>query len=104
MNDYKLSGLKSHDSHVLMQNLLPMAIRGLMLRGPRVSISRICNFYNELCQRELDRNKLEKLEKEVAEAMCMLERYFPPYFFDVMVHLTIHLVREARLGGPVQFR
>ncbi|XP_010424529.1 PREDICTED: uncharacterized protein LOC104709653 [Camelina sativa] len=30
--------------------------------------------------------------------------YFPPNFFDIMVHLVIHLGREARLGGPVQFR
>src|SRR3954469_8816365 len=29
---------------------------------------------------------------------------FPPSFFDIMVHLPIHLVNEVRLGGPVQFR
>ncbi|XP_062000002.1 uncharacterized protein LOC133746279 [Rosa rugosa] len=34
----------------------------------------------------------------------MLEMYFPPSFFDIMVHLTIHLAREARLCGPVQYR
>ncbi|XP_075473639.1 uncharacterized protein LOC142504741 [Primulina tabacum] len=34
----------------------------------------------------------------------MLERYFPPAFFTISVHLTIHLAREARLCGPVQFR
>ncbi|KAH0747451.1 hypothetical protein KY285_009108 [Solanum tuberosum] len=27
-----------------------------------------------------------------------------PTFFDVMVHLAIHLANEAKLGGPVQFR
>lgn len=31
--------------------------------------------------------------------------YFdPPSFFDIMVHLPIHLANEVRLGGPVQFR
>jgi len=30
MNDLKLIGLKSHDCHVLMQQLLPMAIRGIL--------------------------------------------------------------------------
>ncbi|XP_073049489.1 uncharacterized protein [Primulina eburnea] len=29
---------------------------------------------------------------------------FPPSFFDVMLHLTVHLVREVRLCGPVYFR
>ena len=30
MNDLKLIGLKSHDCHVLMQQLLPVAIRGIL--------------------------------------------------------------------------
>ncbi|PRQ24319.1 hypothetical protein RchiOBHm_Chr6g0271091 [Rosa chinensis] len=30
--------------------------------------------------------------------------YFPPSFFDIMVHLVVHLVREVRLCGPVCFR
>ena len=30
--------------------------------------------------------------------------YFPPSFFDIMVHLIIHLVREVRLCGPVFLR
>lgn len=34
----------------------------------------------------------------------MLERFFPPSFFDVMVHLPIHLAQEALIGGPVHFR
>lgn len=29
---------------------------------------------------------------------------FPPSFFDVMVHLPIHIAEEARLGGPVFYR
>ncbi|KAH7865554.1 hypothetical protein Vadar_008177 [Vaccinium darrowii] len=33
-----------------------------------------------------------------------MEKFFPPTFFDVMVHLAIHLLHEAMLGGPVQYR
>ncbi|KAF5468939.1 hypothetical protein F2P56_013047 [Juglans regia] len=29
---------------------------------------------------------------------------FPPSFFDIMIHLAVHLPREALLAGPVQFR
>lgn len=32
------------------------------------------------------------------------ERSFPPTFFDMMVHLTVHLATEVRLGGPVHYR
>ncbi|KAJ4961895.1 hypothetical protein NE237_021805 [Protea cynaroides] len=33
-----------------------------------------------------------------------MEWLFPPSFFDVMVHLNIHLTHEASLAGPVQYR
>ncbi|XP_015621186.2 uncharacterized protein [Oryza sativa Japonica Group] len=29
---------------------------------------------------------------------------FPPAFFDIVVHLAVHLPQQARLGGPVQYR
>ena len=32
----KLSGMKAHDWHVVMQQLLPLCIRGLLLHGPRI--------------------------------------------------------------------
>ncbi|KAL4394514.1 hypothetical protein AHAS_Ahas02G0159600 [Arachis hypogaea] len=33
-----------------------------------------------------------------------MEMIFPPSFFTVMVHLTVHLVDELKLGGPVHYR
>ncbi|KAL6138226.1 hypothetical protein ACLB2K_063509 [Fragaria x ananassa] len=36
--------------------------------------------------------------------VCLLEMFFPPSFFDIMIHLTVHLVREVELWGPVFFR
>ncbi|XP_042467446.1 uncharacterized protein LOC122050620 [Zingiber officinale] len=104
LEERKLIGLKSHDCHVLMQQLLSVALRSLLPKGPRNAIFLLCAFYNELCQRVLDRNRLEQLKENIAETLCMLERYFPPAFFTISVHLTIHLAREARLCGPVQFR
>jgi hypothetical protein len=35
--------------------------------------------------------------------LCKLEKIFPPSFFDVMVHLVVHLPDEAILRGPVQY-
>ncbi|KAG7556924.1 hypothetical protein ISN44_As11g029270 [Arabidopsis suecica] len=99
-----IGSMKSHDHHVMLQNLFPVALRGLLPRGPRIAVSRICNFFNRLCQRVIDPEKLVTLESEVIETMCQLERYFPPSLFDIMFHLPIHLAREARLGGPVHFR
>ncbi|XP_022860176.1 uncharacterized protein LOC111380771 [Olea europaea var. sylvestris] len=104
LTDNRILNLKSHDCHVLIQQLLSVALRGLLPRGPRNAIFRLCAFFNEICQRVVDKNKLEKLEEDVAVTFCMLELYFPPSFFDIMIHLTIHLGREVRIGGPVQYR
>jgi hypothetical protein len=104
VEEYKIVGLKSHDCHILMQQLLPVALRRLLPKGPRNSILKLCSFFNEICQGVVDRNEIEQLEEDVAETLCMLERYFPPSFFDIMVHLTIHIGREVRLCGPVHYR
>ena len=44
------------------------------------------------------------LFNEIAVTMCMLERVFPPAFFDVMSHLPIHLVQQLDICGPVHTR
>ncbi|XP_059638709.1 uncharacterized protein LOC132280982 [Cornus florida] len=104
LDECKITGLKSHDCHVLMQQLLPVALRGSLPKGPRNAIFRLCSFFNTICQRVIVRKQLEKLENEIVETLCMFERFFPPSFFDMMVHVTIHLAREAIFCGPVQFR
>ena len=104
LDDCKVSGLKSHDYHVLMQQLLPIALKGLLPKGPRLAIFRLCSLFNLLCQRVIDMEKLLVVEAEIVETLCLFERYFPPSLFDIMLHLTVHLGREARLGGPVHFR
>lgn len=99
-----IGSLKSHDHHVLVHNLFPVVLRGLLPKGPRIAVNRICNYFNRLCQHVVDLEKLVNLESEIVETMCQLERYFPPSLFDIMFHLPIHLAREARLGGPIHFR
>ncbi|VVA36605.1 PREDICTED: transposon, partial [Prunus dulcis] len=100
----RLLGLKSHDCHTLMQQLLPVAIRSVLEKPERYAITRLCFFFNAICAKTVDVSKLDKLEEDVVFTLCLLEKYFPPSFFDIMVHLVVHLVREVRLCGPVYFR
>ncbi|KAI5443899.1 hypothetical protein KIW84_012516 [Lathyrus oleraceus] len=44
------------------------------------------------------------LQKEIVIALCELEMFFPPSFFDIMVHLVVHLVKETQLCGPAYMR
>ncbi|XP_050876301.1 uncharacterized protein LOC127080005 [Lathyrus oleraceus] len=92
MKHLKLIGLKSHDCHVLMQQLLPVAIRGILPKNIRVTITRLCLFFNSICNKVLDFKKIDELEEEVAIILYQLEMYFPPSFFDIMVHLLVYLV------------
>ncbi|KAK6786392.1 hypothetical protein RDI58_014917 [Solanum bulbocastanum] len=40
------------------------------------------------------------MEENIRVTTTKLEKIFPCGFFDVMEHHPIHLVQEARLGGP----
>ncbi|XP_024196093.1 uncharacterized protein LOC112199289 [Rosa chinensis] len=104
MDELRLSGLKSHDCHALMQQLLPVAIRGVLEKPVRIAIIRLCLFFNEICNPTIDPSRLPQIQADLVETLCELEKYFPPSFFDIMIHLTVHLVREVELCGLVCFR
>lgn len=104
MKDLKLVGLKSHDYHTFMQQLLSVAIRGVLPKHVRDTITRLCLFFNGLYSKIVDVSKLDEMQKEIVMILCLLEKYFPPSFFDIMIHLTVHLVREVRLCGPFWYR
>ncbi|RVW19147.1 hypothetical protein CK203_095156 [Vitis vinifera] len=42
----------------------------------------------------VDVSALDKLQNDLVVTLCLLEKYFPPSFFDIMFHLTVHLVRK----------
>lgn len=100
----KITGMKSHDCHVFLQRLLPVAIRGYLSKDVRVAITELSLFFRDLCSRTLNIDVLRRLDEDIGMILCKLERIFPPSFFDVMVHLAVHLPREAILAGPVQYR
>jgi hypothetical protein len=99
--EMKLIGMKTHDWHVVLTQLLPVAIRGILPKNVRHSITKLCFFYNSICSKVTHPDSLDQLQTNVVETLCELEMYFPPSFFDIMVHLTIHLVREIKLCGPM---
>lgn len=100
----KISGLKSHDCHVILEHLLPLAIRGLLTPLVCEALIELSLFFTLLCAKVLNVDDLKQLESQIPITLCKLEKVFPPSFFDVMMHLPIHLANEAIMGGPVQFR
>jgi hypothetical protein len=49
-------------------------------------------------------NDLERMSNSIGGTLCRLEMVFPLAFFDIMMHLPVHLAEEAKLGGPVCYR
>ncbi|KAK6803275.1 hypothetical protein RDI58_001059 [Solanum bulbocastanum] len=103
MNEGKLIGMKSHDCHVFMETLIPFAFSHLPERIWK-PITEISLFFKDLCSGKLLESSLDKMEENILVTTTKLEKIFPCGFFDVIEHLPIHLVQEARLGGPVQTR
>ncbi|XP_062024123.1 uncharacterized protein LOC133740203 isoform X2 [Rosa rugosa] len=89
LEELKIFNLKSHDCHVLIQQVLSVALRGLLPKGPRVAIFRLCDCLNQLCQRVIDISKVELLEDEIAETLCMLETFKLKGFFQLPIHLSL---------------
>ena len=62
LKEYKISEMKSHDNHILMQQLFPLAIHGSL--SPEVSrplIGLSC-FFREICSKVLDVDELRTQE------------------------------------------
>ena len=70
----------------------------------RHAITCLCFFFNAICSKVIDPLKLDELENEAAIILCQLEMYFPPSFFDIMVYLIVHLVREIKCCSLVYLR
>nr|GEX38274.1 hypothetical protein [Tanacetum cinerariifolium] len=56
-----------------------------------------------LCAKVLDPGELDKIEYQLVQTLCELEQISLPSFFTVMVHSTIHLIYEVKLGGTVHY-
>ncbi|KAL0553560.1 hypothetical protein IC582_007458 [Cucumis melo] len=104
MTDLKLNSLKSRNCHVLIQQLFPIAIRSVLSKHVRYAITRLCIFFNFVCNKVLDAQQLDKLEEDIVVTLCIFEKYFPPLFFTIMIHLTVHIVREVKLCDPIFLR
>jgi hypothetical protein len=104
LDDLKLVGMKSHDCHVLITQILPVAIRGILPPKVRHTIQRLCAFFNAIGQKVIDPEDLDGLQTDIVNTLCHLEMFFPLSFFDIMVHLPVHLVKQTKLCGPAFLR
>nr|AAV85751.1 Transposase family tnp2, putative [Oryza sativa Japonica Group]ABA92820.1 transposon protein, putative, CACTA, En/Spm sub-class [Oryza sativa Japonica Group] len=104
LEDPKLVGMKSHDCHVLITQILPVAIRGILPPQVHHTIQRLCAFFNAIGQKIIDPKDLDGLQADIVSTLSHLEMYFTLAFFDIMVHLTVHLLKQTKICGPAFMR
>jgi hypothetical protein len=98
--DLKIApGVKSHDYHVLLTQMIVVGIQNILPVNVREAIMNFCFFFNAIGQKVLSEEALESLEKRHYETLYFLVMYFPPAFFDISVHFTTHLIKEIKLLG-----
>ncbi|KAM6562750.1 hypothetical protein CsatB_022748 [Cannabis sativa] len=97
-------GLKSHDCHVIMQRLLSVGVRKFLPNAISTTISELFNFFRQICSRTINVKDMEVAQQDLILILCKMESIFPPAFFDIMIHLVLHLPEEAILGGPIFMR
>ncbi|MCO5612632.1 hypothetical protein L7F22_066901 [Adiantum nelumboides] len=84
LDDKSLSGLKTHDWHNFV----------------KVRFSQFSWFTSK----EIDKGLIPQKKRECIELLCLMEKELPTSFFDIQVHLLIHLVDEIELAGVVSAR
>jgi hypothetical protein len=101
MAEKKFQNLKSHDCHVIMMQLLSVALRGLLPKNVRLAIVKLCALLNAISQKKINPEDLPQLQNDVVHYLVSFELVFPPSFFNIMTHLLVHLVEEISILGPI---
>jgi hypothetical protein len=80
------------DCHIIMTQLLPVALRGILPPKVRAPIIKLCSFFNVISRNVIDVSTLDQLQRDIAKTLVRLEMYFSLTYFDILLHLLIHLV------------
>jgi hypothetical protein len=81
LSELKIIGLKSHDYHIFIERLLPVAFRGFLENNVWLTLAELSFFYRQFCSKELEIEKVKKLEENIPVLVCKPEKIFPPGFF-----------------------
>jgi len=64
-----LYGMKSHDCHMFMQTLIPLAFHDLLPEGIWDALTEISHFFRDICSSKLNVDHIERLETNIIETL-----------------------------------
>ena len=77
MAEKKFQNLKPHDYHVIMTQLLPVALRGLLSENVRLTIVKLCSFLNAISQKVIDTKNPTKAKELCGAMSCQFRAGVP---------------------------
>jgi hypothetical protein len=73
---WKIHGSKSHDYHIIVERLLHVMLHRYLDDDMWEVLAELSYLYRQLCAKEIKKDMMEKLEKEILVLICKLEKYF----------------------------
>jgi hypothetical protein len=109
MTARNLTGLKSHDYHIIMDRLLPVMFRGYFDDVVWMVLAEVSYFYRQLCAKEIAVEMMQKLE-EIPVLLCNMEKKFLPGFSIqcnislYIFHMKLKWVVFFNIGGCITLK
>lgn len=72
MEEMKVSGYKSYDTHFIMHYLLQVVVRKVLPKNVSLALIRLGNYFRGICS-----NDIRKMKDEIIDIECCLEKIFP---------------------------
>jgi len=83
VDEKRLIGLKTHDCHIIMQDLLPLAIRGVLPERVCIPLIKLSKYFKKLCSKVISVSEMQRLEAEIPETICLLEKIISGYYANL---------------------
>jgi len=81
--------LKTHDFHILLQQVLLICLRTIGNLRVLGAIMRVCKVFRKICAKVVDLEKKVQMMEDVPENICTLDKKTPPINFcsnDAFAH------------------
>ncbi|CAN6577103.1 unnamed protein product [Malus baccata var. baccata] len=85
-------------------HLLPLALRLILPKAVTMVLLELSAIFRQMCSKTESEEGFKELSSRIALTLCKLEKIFRPAFFNIMVHLPVHLADESALAGPVPYK
>ncbi|MCO5585826.1 hypothetical protein L7F22_039759 [Adiantum nelumboides] len=99
----KLDQITNPSPHVL-----PLVIDGCLMIDVRdviYCLGKLASFFfGWITSKEIDISSIAQKKRECIELLCLMKKELPISFFDIQVHVLIHLVDEIEIAGVVSTR